>query len=508
MRGFKRYFAFTFLMIIMLQSAFSQNEIAPDGQNKFYYQNGKLSSEGIMRSGKPDGYWKTYFETGSLKSEGNRVNFLLDSIWKFYNETGKMVLTINYKNGLKNGLRVTYLENEFISENFENDLKQGLTTYFFADSAINKTVTFVNGREDGLSKEFARDGRVISITTYKKGYVVSRERINRLDAEGRKQGAWKFFHPNGLIKTEGKYQNDLKDGYFKEYNDKGKLLTISKWIAGELQQNVVELTKLEIEKEYYPDGTIKSFQGYKNGLPEGIRREYAEDGKLVAGFIFKDGKKVGEGITKDEGLKNGDWKEFYTTGQLKAEGAYKDDEKAGKWTYYFADGKIEQTGKYDAKGKLTGKWVWYYPSGNILRQENFLNGLADGLMSEFTEDGNLIAEGEYIEGQEEGDWFYISGGFREEGSYAFGLRQGVWKRFYPDGTLLFEGEFIEDNPNGTHKFYFENGKIKEESDYLMGTKVGDWKTYNSDGTLFLVISFENGIEKKYDGIKIKPEFVE
>jgi len=508
MRRLKKYLVVLLVLIIAPMSAFSQNEIAPDGYQKFYYQNGKISSEGTMRSGKPDGYWKTYFESGNLKSEGNRADFLLDSTWKFYDETGKIVLTINYKKGLKNGLRVTYLEKEFIAENFENDIKQGLTTHYYSDSTIYKTINFVNGKEDGLSKEFGEDGRVITLTVYKKGYVVSRERINRLDSEGRKQGAWKFFHANGLVKTEGKFKNDLKDGYFKDYDEKGKLLTISKWIEGEQQKDVVELTKLEIEKEYYPNGTVKVFQGYKNGLPEGVRREYTEDGTLVAGFIFKEGKKVGEGIVKEDGLKNGAWKEFFITGELKAEGNYKDDIKVGKWTYYFANGKTEQTGKYDEKGKLTGKWVWYYPSGEILREENYLNGLADGTMTEFTEDGGIIAEGEFIEGEEEGQWIYETGGYREEGNYAFGLRQGVWKRFYPDGTLQFEGEFIEDNPNGTHKYYWDNGKLKEENEYLMGTKLGDWKTYNSDGTLFLVITYENGIEKKYDGIKIKPEFTE
>jgi hypothetical protein len=38
----------------------------------------------------------------------------------------------------------------------------------------------------------------------------------------------------------------------------------------------------------------------------------------------------------------------------------------------------------------------------------------------------------------------------------------------------------------------------------MGRKDGDWITFNYDGTPFLVISYKNGIEKSYDGIKIKP----
>ena len=40
----------------------------------------------------------------------------------------------------------------------------------------------------------------------------------------------------------------------------------------------------------------------------------------------------------------------------------------------------------------------------------------------------------------------------------------------------------------------------------MGRKHGDWITYNYDGTAFLVITFENGVEKKYDGVKILTEY--
>ena len=61
-----------------------QQNTNPNGYNKFYYDNGKISSEGPMRDGKPDGYWKTYSLNGVLKSEGNRKNFQLDSVWKFY----------------------------------------------------------------------------------------------------------------------------------------------------------------------------------------------------------------------------------------------------------------------------------------------------------------------------------------------------------------------------------------------------------------------------------------
>jgi antitoxin component YwqK of YwqJK toxin-antitoxin module len=498
-----------FVFFIIISSVLlGQNEVIPQDYQKFYYENGKVSSEGTMRDGQPDGYWLTYYENGILKSEGNRVNFLLDSTWKFYSEEGSLVLIINYKEGQKSGLRTTIRESEIIEEYFENDIKQGLTTWYFPDSTISKTTWFVDGREDGLSKEFGEDGRVVTLTVYKKGYVISREKINRLDSEERKQCLCKFFHENGLVRLEGTYRNDLEHGYFKEYDEDGKLIATAKWVDGEKQKNAIELVRLTVDKEYYPDGSVKTVQSYRNGVPQGVRREYAEEGTITAGYVFDKGKIVGEGITGEDGVRNGEWKLYFNTGELKAEGKYVDGIKVGKWTYYHKNGKVEQTGVYDKQGRPRGEWVWYYPSGNILREEAYLDGLLDGLTSEYSEEGIVIAEGEFIEGEEEGPWIYQYGDHREEGNYSYGMRNGVWKYYTSEGQLMFEGEFIEDNPNGKHVYYFDNGKVKDEIEYMMGFKEGNWKKYNPDGTLFLVISYENGIEKKYDGITIKPEFEE
>jgi antitoxin component YwqK of YwqJK toxin-antitoxin module len=506
----KNYNLFIILLLFVVAGFHlsAQNEINPNGYNTFYYENGNKSSEGTMVDGKPDGYWKTYHENGILKSEGNRLNFLLDSTWKFFDEEGDLLMVINYREGKKDGPRITFRRDEIVEENFKGDIKQGLTTYYYPDSTVMKTINFVDGREDGLAKEFGEDGRVVTLTTYKKGYVVSRERINRKDASGRKQGLWKFFHENGLVQLEGKYANDLKDGFFKEYDESGKLLATSKWVEGELQENAAELVRLDIVRDYYPDGSVMTMQTFRNGVAQGVRRDYDENGNIVSGAFYKDGEKVGEGITLEDGVRDGVWKEFYNNGVLRGEGVYEKGVKVGVWKYYHPNGQLEQTGEFDKKGRLKGTWVWYYPSGKVLREENYRSGLLDGLMTEYDEAGNIIAEGEYIEGLEEGPWVYQYGDFREEGSYSYGYRNGYWKSFDSSGELLFEGEFIDNNPNGKHLFYWDNGKVKDEINYLMGMKDGDWRKFNYDGSLFLVISFDNGIEKKYDGVTIKPAFEE
>ncbi|MBE0637988.1 MAG: toxin-antitoxin system YwqK family antitoxin [Bacteroidales bacterium] len=491
-------------ILFFIPAVYGQNPIDPNGYNIFYYPNGVKSSEGNMRNGQPDGYWKTYHENGILKSEGNREEFLLDSTWKFYDESGKIVLLINYKAGQKEGKRITYREGETIEEVFAKDIKQGMTTYYYPDGSVFRTINFVDGLEDGLAKEFGEDGRVALLTTYRKGFLVSRERINRLDGENRKQGNWKFFHGNGLVQLEGRYLNDQKNGYFKEYDQNGKLITASKWLDGEKQEDVEELAKLEVIRDYYPDGKVMIFQTFKNGVPHGIRREFSQDGEITAGSIYENGKRVAEGITGQDGVRNGPWKDFYTTGQLRAEGVYLDGQRVGKWTFYHLNGAKEQTGEFDPQGRPVGKWVWYYPSGNLLREENYIKGKADGMMSEYTEEGDILAEGDFIDGEEEGPWIYDLGNFREEGGYSYGLRHGVWRHYYDDGKLKFEGEFIDGKPVGKHVYYWDNGNIKDEVTYEMGIRQGDARSYNYDGTLLIIITYENGVEVKYDGLKIEP----
>jgi antitoxin component YwqK of YwqJK toxin-antitoxin module len=497
---------FLLLASFAVNFAYSQQEINPNGYNVFYYENGQISSEGNMRDGKPDGYWKTYYESGVIKSEGNRSDFKLDSVWTFYNDSGYVAVQITYKNDKKNGIRRTYHEDEIVEENFVDDIKQGFTYFYYPDGKLWKEIYFVDGLEEGEAKEYANsDGRVIKLTYYKKGFVTDIERINAIDNAGMKQGRWKFYYEDGSLKQEGEYKNDLKHGYFKDYTREGNLITTSKYIDGVLQEDVAELAKLDIKREYYPDGQVKIVASYKDDVPQGVRREYSPEGDIVAGYIFKNGKIVGEGIIDEEGIKDGPWQEFYTNGQLKSIGVYDKGKRIGEWKFYHKNGQLEQIGTYNEFGKADGTWTWYYPSGDLLREEGYFNGMLDGYSIEYDEFGEIIAEGEYIEDYREGLWKFNYGDNLSEGEYLNGMRHGKWKSYYADGTLSFEGNFIEDNPNGKHTWFWPSGVKKTEGNYIMGLKDGEWVKYNYDGTPFLSIFYENGKEKRYDGIRVRIE---
>lgn len=484
----------------------SPDTINPNGYNVFYINDTIKVSEGLMRDGKPDGYWRNYYESGLLKSEGNRKNFKLDSLWKFYDENGKLMLEIEYVKGKKNGYRTTYQSSETIKEHFVDDVKQGFSYVLFSNGSTKTKTPFVNGLEEGISKEYDIDGNIIQLITYKKGYITDRTRINRYDSEKMPHGRWVWYSPDEkVIIREGNFKHGLKHGYFKEYDLDGNLLSATKYVDGEKFEKAEELQKLDVRTDYYPNGNIKIVGTYtKDGIPEGVRREYNKNGEIEKSFIFRYGKIIGEGIFTDEGLKQGQWKEYYDDGNIKAQGEYVDNKRNGFWIFYYKNGTIEEKGKY-IMGLPDSIWMWYYNDGKILRKENYYNGLRDGLLTEYDKSGNIITQGEYIEGKKDGKWLYNVGDSKDEIEYIDDLRNGWSRSYYPDGNLRYEGKYIDDNPNGDHNWYWENGKVKKQGQYVMGRKNGDWKKYDKTGILLISISYSGGREVKYDGINIMNE---
>ena len=487
-----------FLLFVFI-SYFAYNQDISSDFVQFYYPNGKVvSSEGFMVDGKPDGYWKSYYENGNLKSEGNRKNFLLDGEWKFYQEDGSISQLITYSEGKKNGKRITYTSEYVLEENFSDNTKEGMSYVYDIDNHLVSSVSFSNGVENGMKKEFAEDGRIIRITDYNKGFIISSEWINRMDGSGRKQGKWLTFHDNGNIATVSFYLNDKLNGYVKHYDEDGKLTDIEKYDSGKKEELAKDEVKADVRKEYYSNGKIKTIATYKNGLPEGIRREYDEKGNISGSYVFEHGKIVSEGIIDEQLTRHGPWKDYYNNGNVKAEGKYNNGLRVGQWSFYNIDGNIEQEGEYDDKGRYTGSWVFYYPSGNILKEESYIEGKEYGMYVEYSDEGMIIVQGNYNYGMKEGKWTYSINGIVETGEYLNDKKDGYWTIVFDDGAMLEEGSFIEDNPDGEYRWYYTTGpaagKICLIGKYINGQRNGDWIYFDEEGNIELIVTYNDGDE--------------
>ncbi len=481
-----------------------------DGYQIFKYPNGTTSSEGLIKNGKPEGFWKSYYVTGIKKSEGKRTNFLLDSIWIFYDQAGDTSKKINYLYGKKNGYYYEYkkdpLKGSYVysKELFAGDKKEGTAYIYFPDGKIQQTITWNSGKKEGLSKEYDKDGNLITLLEYNNDFLVSRERINRLDSKGLKQGEWKEFYPNGRIKTEKTYVDDNLHGYYKEYDNRGILVLTMLYENGALVKSQVEdQPDIETVNKYDQDGKLIFSGPYRSNVPVGIHREFGKDGKVINAIIYNDnGVKISEGIVDEAGNHNGKWKDFYPDGKIQAEGQFTDNRRSGQWKFYNAAQKVEQTGGYN-NGRPDGLWKWYYENGALLREEEYFQGQRDGMCTEYSPAGEVIAEGQYSDGEKNGEWKLKNGDFTEEGKYIIGLKDGIWKAYYTNGNPKSKGNYVQGNPDGEHTHYYEDGKIKEQQFYRMGLRQKTWKKFDEEGNPVLVITYKDDVEISINGVRIK-----
>jgi antitoxin component YwqK of YwqJK toxin-antitoxin module len=493
-----------------------KNKVNPNGYNIFYYPNGKISSEGYMKNGKPDGFWKTYYPNGILKSEGNRKNTLLDSTWIFFNEKGDTLEIINYRNGKKNGYNIKYnyeyddsghlAKKELVSkELFLNDKKEG-KAYYYKNNKLHLIVNYKNGIKNGFAFEISNDTLITTLYEYKNGFLVFSEKINRFDKDGKKHGVWKEFYPDGKLKREMYYIHGQLNGLYKEYSPDGKLTTVLMYKYGQPEKvNKNSVRQITQKQTFYKSGKLKHSGYYKHDtIPVGVHKEYDEAGNVTLVKIYDDeGHLKGKGMFDKHGRKTGIWKEFFTTGELKAEGKYKKGKRSGLWKFYYENGALEQKGYY-YKGKPHKIWKYYDPNGNLIKYESYYKGRNDGPYYLFSNNGDTLVKGYFTDGERDSTWKFVYQDKIETGTYKEGLKEGKWTRkLLANGKVIYKAEFIQGVPHGKVYYYFNNGKLRRIEEYKMGIPHGIWQYYTPNGEITLIEKYRNGKLIKINGKRFK-----
>jgi antitoxin component YwqK of YwqJK toxin-antitoxin module len=504
-------------VILSTKTAEAQKDsINPNGYNVFYYPNGFKLSEGYLKAGKPDGYWITYYVNGKKKSEGNRKNFLLDSLWIFYAVNGDTTETIYYIQNKKNGFDTKYYTrfdsvkvNRIKSkELYINDKREGFSFYYYPNGKLHYKIKYKNNYKHGPGFEYSKDGRLIAIDQYRYNNLISRRAVNRYDKDGKKTGLWVETFDNGKIKNQINFVQGIPNGEYKEFSPSGRLIKIERYDNGKLvsksdKADTLNVKKLRVKREYYPNGKLKSIETFRDSVLYGVQLYCNKNGKFYRAEVYDQvGKLTAEGGIDSTKQKQGQWKYFFDDGSIEALGNFKNNLKDGKWIYYYRNGKIFEKGKY-VQNLPDGRWLWYYDNGNLLREENYSLGDKQGLSFELTISGDTVARGKYNQNAKDGKWYYQIGDEYQTGQYYLGEKTGKWKvYYYPKMRLECETNYSGGKRNGKHKCFYINKKLKETGQYLNDLKQGEWYYYRDDGTLDYYAEYNMGILVKVNGLKI------
>lgn len=153
-------------------------------------------------------------------------------------------------------------------------------------------------------------------------------------------------------------------------------------------------------------------------------------------------------------------------------------------TFEYESGNLMSQGEFK-KGKEEGLWTFWYENGEIESQGYYTKGQPDSLWQWYTEEGKLASIGHYQKGIEHGVWIYYhtNGTMSDSGSYFESRRHNLWKSWYENGNLRNTGSFNRNYQDGFWKTYYENGQPESEGNYKKGELKGIWQNYHTDGQL-------------------------
>jgi antitoxin component YwqK of YwqJK toxin-antitoxin module len=180
---------------------------------------------------------------------------------EFYSN-GKLKSVVHVKGGKYYGKALFYYHTGDIQLEcfYKDDLLQGPLIRYYTLNRKKEAQNYDKGELDGLSTMWYEDGGKLSETNYMGGVL---------------NGPYREYHPNNRLKVQGQYQQGFFSGKWLYFNVGGDIVGDGKFIHGTGKQ-----------RSYYPDGMVRHEVHFKDNLKEGEDTEYDETGKITSLKIY------------------------------------------------------------------------------------------------------------------------------------------------------------------------------------------------------------------------------
>lgn len=186
-----------------------------NGTGQTYNRAGYVLDEMYCVNGKRDGSDTCYYSSGCIKAIQKHIIGIKNGVQQFFfDSTGKISKEETFLNGKLNGLTKEFNRNgdTLVYMNFQNDIRDGIQREYFPDGKRLRIVQYKNGLLDGIHLTFSEEGKAEVSLSYK---------------EGKKHGKQTYFFSSGKEAGIEMWMMDQKDGDFIKYQENGGILTKS-----------------------------------------------------------------------------------------------------------------------------------------------------------------------------------------------------------------------------------------------------------------------------------------
>lgn len=246
-------------------------------------------------------------------------------------------------------------------------------------------------------------------------------------------GNWTQYH-NNQPEQKGTFIGGVYDGLFWEKTSAGHT---------EYHFQNGEIRRLDA---WFDNGQLQqSQQRDEHGKLDGEVIRYYSDGKVAELRNYIHGKQEGPQMDQSFGVRN------YTL---------KDGVMVGPYSEMTEDGGLLRRGNFDEKGEKIGIWT-YGSGGDMSREENYVNGVLDGVRKDYYSKGKLWHYDEYKNGKRDGksiEYSHTTGKPFVEYVYRDDKLHGEYKVW--QGEKLFESGLYRDGVLVMKKTY-SDGKLRD-----------------------------------------------
>ena len=313
------------------------------------------------------------------------------------------------------------------------------------DTLTNK---YLNQRDDGLfyqeqnKKPF---NGVILLDEYNKEVIeyVKGEKVHHT-----------IWYENGQKQSEYNYANNEEEGPQTEWYENGQKTSVYNYVNGE--QN-------GLQTYWHENGQKQSEETYKSGQQKGNAIEWYDNGQKKQEGKYKNGRENGKVIA------------WYENGKIESEGSYKEGQKEGQWIQWYETGqKKEEVTFVNSKPESVIRW---HENGAKASEYivNYMNGQPQSeLATMFFIDGTKasLVQNKMIDRRrhsQETGW-YQNGQKRIEENYVNGLLEGLQTEWFQNGQKKLEENYVLDRKEGRQIQWSENGEVLKEEIIPASTK--------------------------------------
>jgi len=360
------------------------------------------------------------------------------------------------------------------------------------------------------------------IKIYENGSFLSSGTAN---SQGNKDGEWKEYYPNGVLKSKVTYRNGVGVGEATYYRNNGIIYSYYN------HNNAGEVIE---KREYLPNGILDDISLMKSGGVE--YTSYFKNGLIEYTTHLKDDKIIDNSIRTyyDNGVlfreaplsnskREGITKEYFRDGTLSESCNYSAGDREGEDLIYYQNSQLHWKLNYH-HNKMDGPYVEYNDSGKLIERGTYHNGRKSGLIEMLTPSGRVYGSitykndnpvayhyedetGKVLSNGEKGEElsslinYHSNGLIMSELPLTNGKVNGAAKYYNQMGVLFNSTMYVDDVKEGEEIDYFGNGKVKAITNHKDGEITGLYKEFNSQGTLiaqgFLINNKKTGLWTHY-----------